>query len=417
VVVFFILYYERTKIPGFSVVRSEQGEIFYATTGSKGELVATNLQVGKDNPVAHGLSQGVVPPAAVDKDCDTQLCKEEETEEAASQLQMRSINNATPKSKKTNHKKAGQARYTSTAPPETTTTTTTKTAKKKSNKRRLRSISTTTTTTTTDPPSLEPTKEPTEEGIDEDERHTFVYDDDLVESDQSHSLPRSSSSKNNIDDNNSNNSTSWRTLQAVNAQTIGTVRNLVVPIRFKDHVGRTLPTRGRLLKLFNYDTAASGGKPSTICPTGSVRDVFLQNSYGKLNLISTVLNWVDVPYTEQQIAAGTSGYVCVCSQSISVLSSLSLAVYACYVMYGRMCFGSVCVCVFVALCVPLPRLFLSVFIKSSLLVPSKNSPTSPRSATIQQQLRHALTKTKNTHTHTQLVHQHSLDSRSSLERH
>jgi hypothetical protein len=347
VVVFFIFYSKRTNIPGFSVVRSEQGEIFYATTGSKGELVATNLQVGKDNPVIHGLSQGVVPPAAVDKDCDTQLCKEEDDEEAASQLQMRSIDNASPKSKKTNHRKAGQARYTSTAPPETTTTTTTKTAKKKSNKRRLRSISTTTITTTTmDPPSLEPTKEPTEERIDDDERHAFGYNDDLVESDHSQSVPRSSSSSSK----NINNSTRWRTLQATNAQTIGTVRNLVIPIRFKDHIGRTLPSRGRLLKLFNYDTAASGGKPSTSCPTGSVRDVFLQNSYGKLNLVSTVLNWVDVPYTEQQIAAGISGYVSLCTPSVTVWFK-SLLCFACDV-----CILGVSVCVFAALCVPLLRL-------------------------------------------------------------
>jgi hypothetical protein len=312
VVVFSFSTASHPKRPGFSVVRSEQGEIFYATIGSKGELVATNLQVGKDNPVAHGLSQGLVPPAAVNKDCDTQLCKEEEEDEvlasALQQHQQRSINNANPKSKKTNHKKAGQARYTSTAPPETTTTT--KTTKKKSQKRHLRSLSTfTTTTATTSQPSLEPTKEPTEEGIDKDEMHAFGYDDDLVESEESQLLPLSSSSSNGNNNYNTNHTQSWRSLQTAPApRTMGTIRNLVVPIRFSNHVGRTLPTRGRLLKLFNHDTAASGN-PSPICPTGSIRDVFLQNSYGKLNLVSTVLNWVDVPFTEQQIAAGTSGYV------------------------------------------------------------------------------------------------------------
>ena len=63
----------------------------------------------------------------------------------------------------------------------------------------------------------------------------------------------------------------------------GTVKNLVVLLRFADHVNRTQPTKEYIDIMFNgydgYHRAA---------PTGSVRDVFLQSSYGQLTIESTV---------------------------------------------------------------------------------------------------------------------------------
>ncbi len=83
--------------------------------------------------------------------------------------------------------------------------------------------------------------------------------------------------------------------------TSGVMNNLVVPIRFSDHTTRLLPSRGDLEVLMNNNGAA------TQCPTGSVRDVFKQSSFGKLDLQSTVVDWITIDYTEAQCANGNSG--------------------------------------------------------------------------------------------------------------
>ena len=82
---------------------------------------------------------------------------------------------------------------------------------------------------------------------------------------------------------------------------IGTRKNLVVLIRFADHVGRTLPSQSDFNTLFN----AVGGDP-VLAPTGSVRDYYAENSYGQLTLQSTILDWVTVPQTEAYYANGNS---------------------------------------------------------------------------------------------------------------
>jgi M6 family metalloprotease-like protein len=82
----------------------------------------------------------------------------------------------------------------------------------------------------------------------------------------------------------------------------GSIRNLVVLIQFADHVGRPLPATAEIDKLFN----AVGGDP-VAAPTGSVRDVYLQNSYGQLELNSDVMPWVTVSGTEAYYANGVSG--------------------------------------------------------------------------------------------------------------
>jgi len=82
----------------------------------------------------------------------------------------------------------------------------------------------------------------------------------------------------------------------------GTIRNLVVLIRFSNHVDRALPSPSEIEVLFN----APGGDP-VLAPTGSVRDVYLQNSYGQLELNSDIAPWVTVSGTEQYYANGVSG--------------------------------------------------------------------------------------------------------------
>lgn len=91
------------------------------------------------------------------------------------------------------------------------------------------------------------------------------------------------------------------TLQAAAAVT-GTISNLVIMLRFFDHAGRPLPDDDDFDVLFN----AVGGDP-VLAPSGSVRDVYLENSYGQLVLDSTVVGWIDVPNTEAYYANGDSG--------------------------------------------------------------------------------------------------------------
>jgi M6 family metalloprotease-like protein len=80
------------------------------------------------------------------------------------------------------------------------------------------------------------------------------------------------------------------------------VKNLVILIRFADHKSRTLPTPTDYHTFFNSNTAHK-----TLCPTGSIRSFYLENSYGKLNISSTIVGWIDVDMTEQEVAANKAG--------------------------------------------------------------------------------------------------------------
>ncbi len=84
----------------------------------------------------------------------------------------------------------------------------------------------------------------------------------------------------------------------------GTVKNLVVLCKFSDHVYGT-HTRDRN----DYDVLmnAIGGDP-TLAPTGSVKDCYLENSYGTMTLESTVAAWVTLPQTEAYYVGGSGAY-------------------------------------------------------------------------------------------------------------
>ena len=87
----------------------------------------------------------------------------------------------------------------------------------------------------------------------------------------------------------------------------GTVKNLVVLILFSDHAPgganeRPLPSQGDFDTLFN-----TVGGHATLAPTGSLKDVYTENSYGTMTLESTVALWVTVPQTESWYANGNSG--------------------------------------------------------------------------------------------------------------
>ena len=82
----------------------------------------------------------------------------------------------------------------------------------------------------------------------------------------------------------------------------GTIKNVVILLRFSNHTTRVLPTDATISTIFN----AEGGDP-TDAPTGSVRDLYLENSYGAMTLNSTVYGWVTLPKTEAYYANGVSG--------------------------------------------------------------------------------------------------------------
>jgi len=86
----------------------------------------------------------------------------------------------------------------------------------------------------------------------------------------------------------------------------GSVKNLVILLRFSDHgptgQNRTLPSAAHVATIMN----AVGGDP-VLAPTGSVRDHYLETSYGQFTIDSTVVGWIDAPNTEAFYANGNSG--------------------------------------------------------------------------------------------------------------
>jgi len=84
--------------------------------------------------------------------------------------------------------------------------------------------------------------------------------------------------------------------------THGVLKNVIVLLCFADHANRTLPSKADIEILYNQ----IGGHPE-IAPSGSVRDVFTQSSYEKLDVISEVFDWIILPQTESYYADSKSG--------------------------------------------------------------------------------------------------------------
>ena len=79
------------------------------------------------------------------------------------------------------------------------------------------------------------------------------------------------------------------------------LRNLVLLLQWSDHSDRMLPTRE------DYEILMNNDGPHSLCPTGSVRDVFLQNSYGALEVDSYVTDWIPMNGTEAYYSNGDKG--------------------------------------------------------------------------------------------------------------
>lgn len=78
------------------------------------------------------------------------------------------------------------------------------------------------------------------------------------------------------------------------ADTLTGVRpHLVVLIRFADHQQKTLPSVEQIDTLFN-----GLKRDEQLIPSGSVKQLFEQNSYGQLKINSTILQWIDLPHPQ-----------------------------------------------------------------------------------------------------------------------
>ncbi|MCX7011987.1 MAG: M6 family metalloprotease domain-containing protein, partial [Candidatus Sumerlaeota bacterium] len=84
----------------------------------------------------------------------------------------------------------------------------------------------------------------------------------------------------------------------------GTIKNLVVLCRFSDHTpGVNDHPQADYDVLFNQL-----GGDATLAPTGSVRDFYTENSFGVMDLQSTVVAWVTLPHTEAWYCNGQQGF-------------------------------------------------------------------------------------------------------------
>lgn len=92
----------------------------------------------------------------------------------------------------------------------------------------------------------------------------------------------------------------------LSAPSTGTLKNLVLLVRFQNHKTRILPSVDDFDILFNHK--GDDSNHHDLAPTGSVRDVFRINSYGKFILESKIYGWIDLPEPESYYAAGVSGF-------------------------------------------------------------------------------------------------------------
>lgn len=80
------------------------------------------------------------------------------------------------------------------------------------------------------------------------------------------------------------------------------LKGIVFLIQFSDHANRVLPTQQEYDILFN-----NNGPDKNIAPTGSVADVFSQNSYGTFVMVNYITPWIKVTRTESQTVDGNLG--------------------------------------------------------------------------------------------------------------
>lgn len=78
-------------------------------------------------------------------------------------------------------------------------------------------------------------------------------------------------------------------------------KNLVLLIRFADHINRILPDPESYRVLLNSNTT-----DQVLNPTGSLKTYYNDQSLGLLTIDSDVIGWIDVPYNETEVTMGCS---------------------------------------------------------------------------------------------------------------
>ena len=86
------------------------------------------------------------------------------------------------------------------------------------------------------------------------------------------------------------------------SKSFGTLKNLVILLQFKDHKKRKLPSREDIDILMNSEEI-----DEKLAPTGSLKMLYRQNSYGLLTIESVVTNWIVLDEKEEYYANGQSG--------------------------------------------------------------------------------------------------------------
>jgi hypothetical protein len=91
---------------------------------------------------------------------------------------------------------------------------------------------------------------------------------------------------------------------ASTAPVIGTLKNLVILLKFKDHKNqnRSVPSKDDVSVLMNSEEV-----DPDLAPTGSLKMIYWENSYGQLTIESEVTDWIDVKEDESYYANGRSG--------------------------------------------------------------------------------------------------------------
>jgi len=81
------------------------------------------------------------------------------------------------------------------------------------------------------------------------------------------------------------------------------LKGLVVLVRFKNHANRVLPSPSEYDILFNN----KGPTQDATAPTGSVADVYLENSYDTFVMQAVVSDWIPISKTEAEAVDGNLG--------------------------------------------------------------------------------------------------------------
>ena len=96
------------------------------------------------------------------------------------------------------------------------------------------------------------------------------------------------------------------------SKSIGTLKNLVILLQFQDHKNRYLPSREDINILMNSEEI-----DQQVAPTGSLKMLYRQNSYGLLTIESEVTDWILLDNTEAYYAKGQSGMVTMFHDALS----------------------------------------------------------------------------------------------------